>query len=155
MRAHPALTALLLSTAILLPAAWFLSAAHTPKLQQEEQPQTEVAPLVIPEEEKKRENPYKGNEENLALGKKLFSSQCKMCHGPEGKGDGDLAAEEGYEMPDFSDPAQQKKRTDGELHYILFQGHGKMPGQGRRLREEQMWGMVSYIRTLAAVSDKN
>lgn len=149
------LVSLVISLAVLHLTARSFSAGRTPPRQQEEPAQTEVGTLVIPEEEKKRENPYKGNEENLALGKKLFSSQCKMCHGPEGKGDGDLAEEEGYEMPDFSDPAQQKKRTDGELHYILFQGHGKMPGQGRRLREEQMWGMVSYIRTLATVSDKN
>jgi mono/diheme cytochrome c family protein len=118
--------------------------------EQEEQEAPEAAvPLVIPEEEKKRQNPFEVDDEFVALGKRLFSSQCKMCHGEQGKGDGDLAGEMNLTVPDFSDAALQKKRTDGELHYILANGHGDMPAQGQRLRSQQMWSMISYIRTLA------
>ncbi len=45
--------------------------------------------------------------------------------------------------------AQQKKRTDGELFYILVHGHGGMPGQGKRLRPESKWDLINFIRSLA------
>jgi len=112
----------------------------------EEVPEVGVPP-VIPEEEKSRKNPFEVDEEFLALGKKLYRSQCRMCHGEKGQGGGDLAQEMRLSMPDFT-TAEIKKKTEGELHYILAQGHGAMPGQGRRLRPQQMWSMVTYIRTL-------
>lgn len=113
-----------------------------------ETPEAEV-PLVIPEEEKNRENPFKEDEEALELGKKLFSTQCTMCHGPEGRGDGDLAADMELDMPNFTSPATREK-TDGELFYILSKGHGSMPEQGDRMPERNRWGLVSFIRTLGA-----
>ncbi len=50
--------------------------------------------------------------------------------------------------PDFT-AAQQKKRTDGELFYILTRGHAGMPGQGSRLREKQKWDLINFIRSRA------
>jgi mono/diheme cytochrome c family protein len=112
----------------------------------EEIPEAGV-PLVIPEEEKERENPLKGDEESIALGKKLFSSQCTMCHGPEGQGDGDLAADMQLAIADFSS-SKARERTDGELFYILSKGHGSMPAQGERMPEKNRWSLVNHIRTL-------
>jgi len=114
----------------------------------EETPEAE-APLVIPEEEKNRENPLAGDGEALELGKKLFSTQCAMCHGPDGQGDGDLAEDMELAMPDFTSPAM-KEKTDGEFFYALSQGHGSMPGQGERMPEKNRWSLVSFIRTLGA-----
>lgn len=127
-----------------------LAAPEPSQAQEEEQeaPEEEV-PLVIPEEERQRRNPIQPTSASLALGKKLYTSQCKMCHGEEGRGKGDFAAEMNFSMPDFTEAELQKKRTDGELFYILSKGHGDMPGQGDRLRPEQMWSMINYIRTLA------
>lgn len=117
--------------------------------QEKETPQASL-PQVIPEEEKNRKNPVEPTEESRALGKKLFSTQCKMCHGEGGRGDGDLAAEMNLKMPNFTDAETQKKRTDGELFYILSKGHGEMPGQGTRMRGENKWSIINYLRTLAA-----
>lgn len=115
---------------------------------------TPPATLVIPEEEKNRKNPIPANAESLELGKKLFTYQCTMCHGSKGDGQGDLAQELKLAVPDFTNSEVQKKRTDGELHYILTEGHGRMPGQKTRLRPEQKWGMINYIRTLAPPAPK-
>lgn len=115
--------------------------------------ETEV-PLVIPEEERARKNPIPASLESVALGGRLFSSQCVMCHGKEGNGKGDLAEEMELRVPDFTDPALQKKRTDGELFYILSEGHGDMPKQGERMRAEQRWHMINYIRTLASTEEE-
>jgi mono/diheme cytochrome c family protein len=120
--------------------------AQEPEEKAEEVPVAE-GPLVIPDEEKERKNPFEVDDEFLALGKKLYRSQCRMCHGETGRGEGDLAQEMKLTMPDFT-AAATKSKTEGELHYILSKGHGRMPGQGERLRPQQMWSMVTYLRTL-------
>lgn len=109
----------------------------------------EELPLVIPEEEKSRNNPIEPTKKSVETGRKLFSSQCTMCHGAKGDGKGDLAEQLNLSVPDFTDSAVQKKRTQGELYYILTHGHGRMPGQGERLRPEQKWHLINFIGTLA------
>jgi cytochrome c5 len=125
--------------------------AQEPEEEAEEVPEVGV-PLVIPEEEKSGKNPFEVDEEFLALGKKLYRSQCRMCHGEKGQGGGDLAQEMKLSMPDFTS-GEIKDKTEGELHYILAQGYGAMPGQGKRLRPQQMWSMVTYIRTLPPTAE--
>lgn len=116
---------------------------------QEQKPAAEKpAQLAIPEEEKNRKNPVEATAESLEIGRKLFSSQCVMCHGEKGDGQGDLAQQINLSVPDFTNPEVQKKRTDGELQFILAQGHGRMPGQEKRLREEQRWHLVNALRAL-------
>jgi len=115
-----------------------------------EEPQAELPkPLVIPDEDKNRKNPVPANEESLEIGRKLFASQCALCHGEKGDGKGDLAADMKLTVPDFTTTEWKKKRTDGELFYIMSTGHGGMPGQGDRLREVQRWHLVNFLRTLA------
>lgn len=144
------------AVAVVSPAGTFVLAAQEPAEPQEQaqEPEEEAeevsvaeVPLVIPDEEKERKNPFEVDEEFLALGKKLYGSQCRMCHGEAGQGEGDLAQEMKLTVPDFT-AAETKKKTEGELHYILAKGHGRMPGQGERLRPQQMWSMVAYLRTL-------
>ena len=104
---------------------------------------------VVPDPARDRKNPVEPTEESIEYGKLLFSSQCVMCHGKQGAGDGDLVARFSYEVPDFTDPGLQKQRTDGELFYILHHGHGKMPDQGDRFDEKVLWDLVNYLRTLS------
>ncbi|MFQ5696007.1 MAG: c-type cytochrome [Terriglobia bacterium] len=119
-----------------------------------EQAPAPVAPLVIPEEEKKRKNPLPRTPEAIEMGKLLFTSQCWMCHGKQGDGTGFLGKDMGFKVLDFTDPEALKKRTDGEFHYILVHGHGGMPGQGERLQPKQKWSLIHYIRTLPAAKKK-
>jgi hypothetical protein len=56
-------------------------------------------------------------------------------------------------VPDFTDPAQRSGRSDGDLFYILTNGHGDMPGEGEdRLSETVRWNMITYIRSLQGKS---
>jgi mono/diheme cytochrome c family protein len=105
-------------------------------------------PLVIPESEKKRQNPVPDVPEAIEAGKALYSSQCAMCHGARGDGRGDVAVGMKLRMPSFADPKVQAKRTDGEWFYIMSQGHGDMPGE-KRLVDQNKWEIVRYLRTLA------
>jgi len=107
------------------------------------------ANLVIPLEEMNRANPVKPTEASLADGKKLYGYQCAMCHGDKGDGKTELVESMKLTMKDYTDPAALKDFTDGSLGYILEKGKGKMPGQEGRMRAEQKWNLVNYIRSLA------
>jgi mono/diheme cytochrome c family protein len=129
-----------------------------PAATQEEKPSGEKAgkvpsgdlpkPLVVPESEKKRENPVPNVPEAIEAGKSLYGSQCAMCHGARGDGKGDVAVSMKMRLPSFADPKVQAKRTDGELFFIMTQGHGDMPGE-KRLADQSKWEIVRYLRTLA------
>jgi mono/diheme cytochrome c family protein len=113
-----------------------------------EQIHTTDVPLQIPDDAKAMPNPLAGTDQNVALGSRLYASQCAMCHGSAGAGDGALATRLKIEMPDFTDAAGQTARTDGELFYILSHGHGHMPAE-TRLPEDSRWAMVLAIRAMA------
>lgn len=104
-------------------------------------------PLIIPPEERKRENPVPKVPEAIESGRALFASQCAMCHDERGRGGGDLARSLSMKVPDLADPKLQKKRTDGDFFYIISKGHGQMPGENR-LPEQNRWEMIHFIRTL-------
>ena len=151
MRSRPFLPVLLfLAIVFVVGGAWLGQAGQEKK----ETPQAELPkPLVIPDEEKNRKNPVPESPESVETGKKLYPSQCGLCHGEKGDGKGDLAVELKFEMPDFTTAEWQKKRSDGELNYILTTGHGRMPGQGGRLQEAQKWHLVNFLRTLGPAEE--
>ena len=122
---------------------------------QTEKPSTEAPPaeavphpLVITPEEKARKNPTKFTDESVGRGKKLFATQCAMCHGKTGDGKGDLAMVMHVNPPDFTKPETLAKRTDGELYTIINKGSLGMPAEGDRLKEKQAWDLVNFLRTL-------
>jgi len=112
-----------------------------------ETPQAAV-PQEVPAEARSMRNPVPADAASVENGRLIWSSQCAMCHGATGNGKGPLVARLGYVVPDFTSAAYQKTRADGELFWILSQGHGKMKGQGERLEESTRWNLVNFIRTL-------
>jgi mono/diheme cytochrome c family protein len=109
------------------------------------------ADLDVPPAASARPNPQNPTPENIAEGKKYFTSQCAMCHGVDGKGKGDLAISLGMGVPDFTDAKRGSTRTDGDLFYVLTNGHGDMPGEGEdRLSEKVRWNMILFVRSLAS-----
>ena len=72
-----------------------------------------------------------------------------MCHGKTGNGKGDVAVDMKLAMNDETNPSVLKDRTDGELFYIIQKGKDQMPPEGTRVKEETIWDMVNYVRSLA------
>jgi len=133
--------------AFTLPAS-MLALSESGEAESSNTPQAELPkPLIIPPEDRKRENPVPKVQEAIETGGALFTSQCAMCHGENGKGRGDLAVSLKMKVPDLTDPKLQKKRTDGDFFYIISKGHGQMPGE-KRLPENSRWEMIHFIRTL-------
>jgi mono/diheme cytochrome c family protein len=146
MKLYVTLAALLLFT--------LTAAQQPPKKAVITEPQAPPADWKVPPEEAKRENPVKPTESSLADGKKLYGYQCTMCHGEKGDGKGDLAEALKLTLLDYTHPDALKDWTDGMLHYVIEKGKGKMPGQEGRMKEQQVWNLVNYIRSLAKKSDK-
>jgi len=108
---------------------------------------------AIPIDATRRENPVKPTPESLARGEKQYGYDCVMCHGKSGDGKGDVASDMKLKMNDESDPAFLKDRTDGELFYIIQKGKDQMPPEGSRVKDETIWDMVNYVRSLAKKGD--
>jgi mono/diheme cytochrome c family protein len=104
--------------------------------------------FVVTPEQKALKNPGMFTEESVEKGKKLFATQCAMCHGKTGDGKGDLAEVMHVSPPDFTKPETLEKRTDGEIFTIINTGSSSMPGEAKRLKENQAWDLVNFLRTL-------
>ncbi len=110
---------------------------------------TSPAYAVIPVEAAKQANPVKSSPESLARAKKWWTLDCAMCHNTNGDGKGSLASDMKLKLADFTDPTTLKERTDGEIFYIIKNGHQDMPPEGDRIKVEENWDLVNYVRSLS------
>jgi mono/diheme cytochrome c family protein len=110
---------------------------------------TAPAEFKIPPEASKLPNPVKSSPASIAQGKKVYDVDCAVCHGQDGDGKGDLAADMKAKMADYRDPSALKDFTDGDFFYIIKNGKGEMPSEGDRAKPDSIWNLVNYIRSLA------
>ncbi|MGO9641013.1 MAG: c-type cytochrome [Candidatus Acidiferrales bacterium] len=136
---------------LILPIALFSLAALSAR---QTQTPPEAAPpsyAPIPAEAAKQINPVKSSPESLARAKKWWGLDCDMCHGKDGDGKGELAVSMKLAIADFTNPAALKDRTDGEIFYIIKNGRQAMPPEGDRIKPEEDWDLVNYVRSLSKV----
>ncbi len=112
-------------------------------------PQKPSAYAAIPAEAARQTNPVKSSPESLARAKKWWTLDCAMCHGKEGDGKGELAQDMKLQIVDFTDPATLKDHTDGEIFWVIKNGLQDMPPEGPRVKLEENWDLVNYVRSLA------
>ena len=86
-------------------------------------------------------NPYAGDASAVATGAKLFISyNCADCHGAEGSG---------FMAPTLQDGRWHFGGSDAELFESIFEGRPDgMPAWGSLISQDQIWLLVSYVRTL-------
>ena len=82
-------------------------------------------------------------------GKKIYTTQCALCHGEKGDGKGELASDMKLALPDFTKPDTLKSRTDGELFAIIGGWKDPMPSQAGRLTDTHRWNLVNYLRAVS------
>lgn len=114
---------------------------------QESKPTPKTAYYPVPVKAAREPNPVKATPESIERGKKIYGYDCASCHGATGDGKTDVAKD--LKMPDLSDQARLKDRSDGELFYIIKNGHDDMPPEGDRAKTEQLWDLVNYVRLLS------
>lgn len=86
-------------------------------------------------------NPLAGSPEAIAAGARLYEQACQSCHGGEGRGD---------RAPALSNGVFKHGGKDGEIFLNIRNGvpSTQMP-PFKRLRTEQVWQLVSYLRSLS------
>ena len=95
-----------------------------------------------------RPNPVPVNATTLAVGQKLYVSNCLTCHGLAGKGDGPGAAALEKKPADLTSRVKAGA-TDGELFWKISEGRSPMISWKGSLSETQRWELVNYIKSLA------
>ncbi len=103
----------------------------------------------VPAVAKKMRNPVPANESAIDEGMAAYSKYCQSCHGENGDGKGDRAGELSVMPTDFTDAAEIKRLTDGELFWKITHGHRPMPAFEDKLTDTERWQVVDYIRTFA------
>ena len=99
-----------------------------------------------------RTNPKASDANAAAQGKELYAINCASCHGASGKGDGPTAAA----LEPKPKPLAQTLQTAGDdyIYWRIAEGgafppfNSAMPAWKATLKEEQIWSIVSFLRTL-------
>ncbi|MFQ5730087.1 MAG: c-type cytochrome, partial [Waddliaceae bacterium] len=81
-----------------------------------------------------------------------YAKQCQKCHGSRGRGDGPLGKAI-RNIQDLTDPSMRNK-SDQELFDRITGAPPPMPSF-KRLKEEDRWNLVNYIRTFAPKPDES
>jgi len=91
-------------------------------------------------------NPIKPTPELQAKAKKVYGYECEMCHGANGDGKTDLAKDMKMTLTDLTDPKTLADKTDAQLFDLIKNGKGQMTPEGDRMKTDDIWNLVLYIR---------
>lgn len=116
-----------------------------------EQIQQDSIKWVAPDSANKLINPFEMNEENIAKAMPIYKKTCRSCHGRLGNGQGVEAEDLETITTDFTDPSFLEQ-TDGSMFWKISEGRDDMESFKVKLKEEDIWLVVLYIKTFSAVS---
>lgn len=135
-----------LSSLLLIPVCAALLAATSPAAARDDTP-PEIAG---------KQNPVVLDAAKQAYWAKQFKSNCARCHGAEGEGGGDEAAQQPVRPTNLTDRTHMATRSDGQIYWQILMGGAPRcempafgPGSDKSWSEEKVWGMVAFVRTLA------
>jgi len=100
------------------------------------------------------EFPIEATDELFALGKRKFETNCAVCHGFAGYGDGLVSQRatnlaQGYWVqPTSLHEERIQNQALGRIYYTIANGKGKMAGYASSLTPRERWAVVLYVRTL-------
>ena len=97
----------------------------------------------------KLQNPVQPSPESIGAGKQAFTRYCANCHGlnAEGGPGNDLTPA----APDLTDKDWKNGSTDGEIFTSIKNGvppDFNMGAFGDQLKDEEIWTVVNYVRSL-------
>lgn len=86
-------------------------------------------------------------EENLAKGKELYDIYCAICHGNQGKGQGELVKREKIlGVPSYADAA--RNITAGSTYHTIYYGLNSMGSYAGQMNFEERWMVSEYVMEL-------
>lgn len=98
----------------------------------------------------KLKNPVRADTAALAVGKKLYDTQCASCHGPAGLGDGKMGVALTPKPSNIVDAEWKYGASDGHLFIVIRDGvqQTAMRAYGARMSPTELWQIVTYVRSL-------
>lgn len=94
-------------------------------------------------------NPNQATAESVAAGRKVFMTNCVLCHGEKADGNGATAKTLPVKPANLGDKALIGPQSDGALAWKILTGRGPMPSWAPVLQEDQIWNVVNFIRGLS------
>ncbi len=94
------------------------------------------------------EFPYPLTQDLVAEGKARYDIYCIPCHGPTAKGDGKVVTFGFPAPPDFHTDDAKYDLSNGEIFQVIENGTGKMYSYGYRVKPQERWAIISYVRAL-------
>ncbi len=85
-----------------------------------------------------------GRNERMDL---IYGQRCASCHGPGGRGDGQIAASLETPPPDFRETVQRK--SNSQIRKVIAEGKGSMPAFDPALRPSEVNDMLQMVRFLS------
>ncbi len=96
-------------------------------------------------------NPIPQTAESLERGRDRFSIYCALCHGEQGGGDGPIAPALNNIIPALTTD-RARGYTDGYIYTMIQDGRGLMRGYGDKVRGDDRWHVVNYVRLLQGIN---
>lgn len=112
-------------------------------------------PASVPADLRAVTNPFPPTQDSLMVGERIYRTQCQVCHGVTGRGDGPAAPTLSPRPADFR-VHMAAGHTDGELFTWVSNGvpGTAMPAFGDKLTPEERWHAINFIRSFAPVESK-
>ena len=95
----------------------------------------------VPENEHQKTNPFSGQPDAIAAGRRIYEDHCRKCHGENGEGT--------KKHPPVRSDIVQQISSEGDLHWLLVNGYRKkgMPSWSK-LPDAQLWQLITYLKSL-------
>ena len=100
--------------------------------------------------DKQLTNPLAASIDVLAQGRALFSTNCAVCHGDDGRKAGPVR-KHFRSIPDLS-AGRIQAYSDGLIYSVIREGGFNMPAYAETLSPPERWAVVHFIRTLRGPS---
>ena len=103
----------------------------------------------IPSQYADLKNPLPASTENISAGKMFYQTQCSVCHGASGGGDGPAGKQLAPRPANLAVTRRLPVATDAFFFWTVSDG-GKpfgtaMPAFGERLSDKEIWQITHYI----------
>lgn len=91
-------------------------------------------------------NPLRPTPAVLKRGQVVFNTNCLVCHGPAGEGDGTVVPK--FPRPPSLQSDKVRGWTDGRIYHVVTMGQNLMPSYSPQIQPEDRWAAILYIRAL-------
>ncbi|MEO3427300.1 cytochrome c [Pelagibius sp. CAU 1746] len=121
-----------------------------PQLKARGQRHIEFLQAGVPVEYRSQRNPYPNVTKAIDAGREVYEANCKSCHGPRGRGDGDAGLDLIPSPALLTELSKDQGAADEYLLWTVAEGGQPfgtaMPAFKDRLNEDQTWQVISYLR---------